>query len=78
MTSHLRLRAAADLLALTELSVGEVGSRCGYQNACSFSRAFGEYHGASPSSFRRRQHDELRQIAHRLLTHEAMRSTSIR
>jgi AraC family transcriptional regulator len=78
MTSHLRLRAAADLLAMTALSIGEVGSRCGYQNACSFSRAFGDYHGASPSVFRQMQPAWPRQIAHRLLTHEAMRSTSIR
>ena len=78
MTSRLRLDAAAHLLALTALSIGEVGSRCGYQNACSFSRAFGDYHGASPSSFRRRQHDTPRQIPHSLLTHEATRSTSIR
>jgi AraC family transcriptional regulator len=78
MTSHLRLRAAADLLAMTALSVGEVGSRCGYQNACSFSRAFAEYHGASPSSFRHRQHDASPQFRQNLSTHEAMRRASIR
>lgn len=78
MTSHLRLRAAAELLATTALSVGEVGSRCGYQNACSFSRAFGDYHGASPSLFRQKQRAWLHQIPHSLSTHEAMRGTSIR
>lgn len=78
MTSHLRLRAAADLLAMTALSVGEVGSRCGYQNACSFSRAFAEYHGASPSSFRHRQHAASSQFRQNLSTHEAMRRASIR
>jgi len=78
MTSQLRLRAAADLLAMTALSVGEVGSRCGYQNACSFSRAFADFHGASPSSFRHRQHDAASQFRQNLLTHDATRRASIR
>jgi AraC family transcriptional regulator len=78
MTSQVRLRAAADLLAMTALSIGEVGSRCGYQNACSFSRAFADYHGASPSSFRHRQHDASSQFRQNLWTHEATRRASIR
>lgn len=78
MTSQLRLRAAADLLAMTELSVGEVGSRCGYQNACSFSRAFAGFYGASPSSFRHQRHAASSQFRQNLLTHDATRPALIR
>lgn len=47
-----RMNKAADLLSSTEMSVAEVGCRCGYQNQLHFSRAFKSVVGASPSQWR--------------------------
>ncbi len=52
MTARLRLRSAASLLEQTSLSIGEVGSSCGFQNACSFARAFREHYGMTASGYR--------------------------
>ena len=47
-----RMNKAADLLASTEMSIAEVGCRCGYQNQLHFSRAFKNIVGMSPSQWR--------------------------
>jgi len=60
MASRLRLQMAADLVAHTDLSIGEVGSRCGFQNACSFARAFRARYGVSASTYRSSQRDVAR------------------
>ena len=78
MTNHLRLRAAADLLTTTALSVGEVGSRCGYQNACSFSRAFRDFHGVPASLYRRSNAMTPMRVMQSLLAFDATRSPSNR
>lgn len=52
MAARLRLSHAADLLATTTLSVSEVGAVCGFENNCSFSRAFRERYGSPPSAYR--------------------------
>ncbi len=52
MAARLRLSHAAELLANTSLSVSEVGAVCGFENNCSFSRAFRERHGLPPSIYR--------------------------
>ena len=57
MASRLRLQMAAELVANTGLSIGEVGSRCGFQNACSFARAFRSRYGVSASAYRLSQRD---------------------
>jgi AraC family transcriptional regulator len=57
MASRLRLQMAADLVANTGLSIGEVGLRCGFQNACSFARAFRSRYGVSASTYRLSQRD---------------------
>lgn len=49
-----RLRLARDLLANTELTVGAIATRVGYESQEAFSRAFKRAHGASPSTWRRR------------------------
>ncbi|MFT3754717.1 MAG: helix-turn-helix transcriptional regulator [Pseudoxanthomonas sp.] len=53
MAARLRLERAAELLADSTLSIGEVGMACGFENNCSFSRAFREHYGRPPSMFRR-------------------------
>lgn len=50
--SRFRLQHACELLASTRLSVSEVGAACGFENNCSFSRAFRARFGASPSLYR--------------------------
>jgi AraC family transcriptional regulator len=51
-SARLRLQAAATLLRRTRLSVSEVGAACGFENNCSFSRAFRTQHGMPPSLYR--------------------------
>ena len=57
-TTHdyvMRIRMEQARLLLTsqnELSVAEVGFRCGFDNATSFSRAFRQIFGTSPSNYR--------------------------
>ena len=43
---------AAELLKLTALSVGDIGSAVGYENALHFSRAFKNVYGVSPRAWR--------------------------
>lgn len=52
--ARLRLQRAVRLLADPMLSVGEVGMACGFENNCSFSRAFRERFGVSPTGYRQR------------------------
>lgn len=49
-----RLAEARRQLIATDLPVGLIGYRSGYQNNASFSRAFGRRFGVSPSDFRTR------------------------
>lgn len=52
VSARLRLARAARLLRRTQLSVSEVGEACGFENNCSFSRAFRAQHGVPPSLYR--------------------------
>lgn len=51
-SARMRLRHAAKLLRRTRLSVSEVGAACGFENNCSFSRAFRAQFGVPPSLHR--------------------------
>ncbi|MDH5834298.1 helix-turn-helix domain-containing protein [Luteimonas kalidii] len=51
-SARLRLAHAARLLRGTRLSVSEVGVASGFENNCSFSRAFRAQHGMPPSLYR--------------------------
>jgi AraC family transcriptional regulator len=62
-----RLRQASELLEQTSLSVGEVGAACGFENNCSFSRAFRAHYGKPPSLYRMGE-DALRQLVHTQVT----------
>jgi AraC family transcriptional regulator len=53
MISRTRLQQASDLLKDTSLSVGEVGAACGFENACSFARAFRAHYGTTASGYRK-------------------------
>lgn len=48
-----RMKQARRLLSSTTFSVGEIASRCGYENIYYFSSAFRKNVGLSPSEFRR-------------------------
>ncbi len=52
MMSRTRLRQASMLLEKTTLSVGEVGAACGFENPCSFARAFRAHYGTTASGYR--------------------------
>lgn len=49
---RLRLERAGRLLRETDLAVGEVAGACGFENACSFARAFRGHHGTTASAYR--------------------------
>lgn len=72
MTSRLRLASAADLLAMTTLSVAEVAVQCGYQHASSFARAFRDFHGTPASSFRRTNRAAQSRFMQSILSHAPM------
>ena len=50
---YLRISRAKELLRFTEMTVEEVGARCGMPDANYFSRAFRKIEGMSPSEFRK-------------------------
>ena len=52
LLNHKRMQRAARLLNSTDLSVGEVGRRCGFQDALYFSSRFRKYWKVSPRQFR--------------------------
>lgn len=50
---RMRLEHACELLSETELAIGEIGAACGFDNNCSFARAFRKRYGMSASGYRR-------------------------
>jgi LacI family transcriptional regulator len=53
--TRLRIDRARQLLAETELTMAEVGTRCGFAELKHFSRAFHHHTGATPSRYRQQQ-----------------------
>lgn len=49
---QMRLEQACALLAEPELSINEVASACGFENACSFARAFRSHYQITASTYR--------------------------
>lgn len=49
---RLRLERAGRMLCETDLAVSEVAGACGFDNACSFARAFRGHHGTTASAYR--------------------------
>jgi len=47
------MKQARRLLSSTSFSVGEIATRCGYENIYYFSSAFRKNVGCSPTEFRR-------------------------
>jgi AraC family transcriptional regulator len=52
-SARMRLERAADLLRDTSMMIGEVAAACGFDNCCSFARAFRAHHGTSATHYRR-------------------------
>lgn len=50
--ARLRLAHACRLLSATRLPVTEISAACGFDNPCSFSRAFRAHHGMTASEYR--------------------------
>ncbi|MCD9032253.1 AraC family transcriptional regulator [Luteimonas sp. Y-2-2-4F] len=55
LSARLRLERAADLLRSTEMTVSEVAASCGFDNCCSFARAFRARFGTSATRYRASQ-----------------------
>ncbi len=49
-----RIEAAVELLLYTDMSITEIGYKCGYGSTVHFSRQFSKFMGASPSEWRKR------------------------
>lgn len=49
----LKLQYACELLHDTDISIGDVATRCGYESAYSFSRAFFKAYSMRPSAYRK-------------------------
>jgi AraC family transcriptional regulator len=54
---RLRLERACELLAASDCSIGEVGVACGFDNSCSFARAFRARYGLTASDYRHSRAD---------------------
>ena len=52
---RLRLEHACELLAATDSSISEVGAACGFDNSCSFARAFRARFRSTASAYRAQQ-----------------------
>jgi len=50
----IRMERAAELLAQTNLPVGEVARRVSYRQSAQFAKAFRAHHGVTPSVYRER------------------------
>ena len=59
--TNYRLTRAAELLTLTELTVGEIALSCGYQNAYSFGKAFKAKRGITPVKYREKNRSEKKE-----------------
>lgn len=62
LSVRLRLERAGQLLKTTSMMVGEVAAATGFDNCCSFARAFKNHHGVPASRYRtaaRRKADEV-------------------
>ncbi|MBK1986528.1 response regulator transcription factor [Sphaerospermopsis aphanizomenoides BCCUSP55] len=56
-----RMAAACSLLKNTNLTIEEIATKIGYQNACHFSRQFRQYHHLSPTIWRKE--NQSRQVS---------------
>lgn len=50
-----RLQRAAEMILTTEIPISSIGYECGFQDASTFSSAFQEKYGSSPSKYRLNQ-----------------------
>jgi AraC family transcriptional regulator len=55
-SARMRLEHAANLLATTVLTIGEVSVACGFDNNCSFARSFRAHYGMTASDYRHGAH----------------------
>lgn len=75
-SARMRLRHAARLLRETRMSVSEVGAACGFENNCSFSRAFRVQFGLPPSLYRVADASGSTDAAHTAVMHGQARAGS--
>lgn len=57
--TQVRMERAADLLALSNLTVRDVARRVGYRQPAQFAKAFRRQHGVAPSAYREHRDGRL-------------------
>lgn len=67
-----RLTRAAELLTLTDLTLGEIALSCGYQSAYSFGKVFKAKRGITPARYREKNRSEKKEY---LMRHKDMLET---
>ncbi len=65
----MRMRRAAHLLTHSDLSIGEIALRCGFDAGCNFARAFRHANGTTPTAWREREKPCAQPMTHRATTH---------
>ena len=56
-----KMKAAAQLLLQSNGSILEIAGQVGYENASKFAQAFGDVMGMTPSKYRKKHKDSVRQ-----------------
>ena len=59
---QIRTEQGMNLVVKTDLSIGEISARCGFQNQFHFSRYIKQHYGHSPSRLRKRRQERLPSI----------------
>ncbi len=59
--TNYRMSRAAELLTLTDLTMGEIALSCGYQSAFSFGKVFKAKRGITPARYREKNRSEKRE-----------------
>ena len=59
--TNYRLTQAAELLAITDISIESVALSCGYSDPLVFSKAFKAKNGITPSQYRRKEKEEQKE-----------------
>lgn len=70
LSARLRLERAAELLRTSSMTVGEVAASCGFDNCCSFARAFRARFGTSATRYRASQPRRTAERTHPVSSHK--------
>ena len=69
---RLRLEHACELLAHSDRSISEIGASCGFDNSCSFARAFRARYRTTATAYRQSSRNSVAVVANRSASARAM------